>query len=212
MRYEITKEQIKEQEYKRIIEQKDFDFLYNKIFEDRNRWNENEMAANFSEYEHSIQKLKFKTVNDDFKLIKQKNLSCFIPLDIPIQIIGTADNNFDFIFNDSELYFLEQNGIYPNEQNKISGKEVFDLYIDSIHNKIEYTQQQIRSKILQSLMSKYVFSIFVSPIIENKLVHFYDMDKSDYGYIYIERWKAIYAIEQGLDAKKLSGIEETQFL
>ncbi|MDD2200171.1 MAG: CRISPR-associated helicase Cas3' [Bacteroidales bacterium] len=212
LRYEITKEQIKEQEYKRIIEQKDFDFLYNKIFEDRNRWNENEMAANFSEYEHSIQKLKFKTVNDDFKLIKQKNLSCFIPLDIPIQIIGTADNNFDFIFNDSELYFLEQNGIYPNEQNKISGKEVFDLYIDSIHNKIEYTQQQIRSKILQSLMSKYVFSIFVSPIIENKLVHFYDMDKSDYGYIYIERWKAIYAIEQGLDAKKLSGIEETQFL
>lgn len=212
LRYEITKEQIKEQEYKRIIEQKDFDSLYNKIFEDRNKWNEDEMAANFSEYEHAIHKLRFKTVNDNFRLIDKQNLSCFIPLDIPIQINGTTEKSIDFIFNESELQFLEQNEIYPNEQNKISGKKVFDLYLDSIHNKIDFTQQQIRSKVLQSIISKYVFSIFASPKIENKLVHFYDMDKSDYGYIYIERWQDIYSIEQGLDAKKLVGIEETQFL
>ncbi len=212
LRYEITKEQIKEQEYKRIIEQKDFDFLYNKIFEDRNKWNENEMAANFSEYEHSIQKLKFKTVNDNFKLIDKQNLSCFIPLDIPIQINGTTEKSIDFIFNDSELHFLEENGIYPNEQNEINGKEVFDLYLDSIHNKIEFTQQQIRSKVLQSIMSKYVFSIFASNSIATELIHFYDKEKSEYGYIYIERWKDIYSIEQGFDANKLCGTEETQFL
>ncbi|WP_234997955.1 CRISPR-associated helicase Cas3' [Parabacteroides sp. Marseille-P3160] len=212
LRYEITKGQIKEQEYKRIIEQKDFDSLYNKIFEDRNKWNENEMAANFSEYEHSIQKLKFKTVNDDFKLIEQLNLSCFIPLNLPTIINGTNEKSFDFIFNNSELLFLEQNGIYPNGQNEIKGEEVFNLYIKSIHNKIEFTQQQIRNKVLQSIINKYTFSIFASPTIENELVHFYDKDKSDYGYIYIERWEEIYSIEQGLDAKKLVGIEETQFL
>ena len=61
-------------------------------------------------------------------------------------------------------------------------------------------------------MSKYVFSIFASPNIENKLVNFYDKEKSEYGYMYIQRYADIYSIEQGLDAKKLTGIEETQFL
>jgi CRISPR-associated endonuclease/helicase Cas3 len=61
-------------------------------------------------------------------------------------------------------------------------------------------------------MSKYVFSIFASPNIESELIHFYDKEKSEYGYMYIQRYTDIYSIEQGLDAKKLTGIEETQFL
>lgn len=212
LRYKITKEQIQEQDYKRIIEQKDFDTLYNKIFDAQNDWNNREMAENFSEYEHAIKKLKFKTVQNNFKLIEQQNLSCFIPLNIPINITSVTYENIESVFNNSELHFLKQNGVYPNEQNEINGKEVFDLYLDSIHNKIEFTQQQIRSKVLQSILSKYVFSIFASHKTEMELIHFYDQEKSEYGYIYIERWKNIYSIEQGLNANKLCGTEETQFL
>lgn len=211
-RYKITKEQIKPDEYKRILAQKDFDFLYNKVFEDRNQWNNLEMAENFKDYESAIQKLKFEKVHKDFQLIGQKNLSCFIPLNIPITVESAVDGHKEQIFGSSELLFLEDNGVFPNELDEISGEKVFEIYLQSIHNKIDFTQQQIRKKVLQSIMGKYVFSIFASPNIENKLVHFYDKEKSGYGYIYVQRWTDIYSIEQGLDAKKLSGIEETQFL
>ena len=211
-RYKITKEQIKPDEYKRILAQKDFDALYDKIFDARNNWNSKEMVENFSDYESAIQKLKFQTVNDKFKLIEQKNFSCFIPMNIPIQVESATNGIIENIFSSSQLLFLEKNGVFPNEKNEISGKDVFEIYLRSIINKIEFTQQQIRKKVLQSIMNKYIFSIFASPKIENELVHFYDKDKSEYGYLYIERWKDIYSIEQGLDAKNLVGIEETQFL
>jgi CRISPR-associated endonuclease/helicase Cas3 len=211
-RYKITKEQIKSDEYKRILDQKDFDALYDKIFDVKNDWNRREMVENFSDYESAIQKLKFQTVNDSFRLIEQKNLSCFIPLNIPIEIESAIDGIKENIFNSSELLFLKKNGVVSNQKNEISGDDVFEIYIQFIRNKIEFTQQQIRKKTLQSIMSKYIFSIFASPKIENELVHFYDKEKSDYGYLYLERWKDIYSIEQGLDAKKLAGIEETQFL
>ena len=211
-RYKITKEQIKSDEYKRILAQKDFDFLYNKVFEDRNQWNNLEMAENFKDYESAIQKLKFEKVHKDFQLIGQKNLSCFIPLNIPIKVESAVAGNKEQIFSSSELSFLKDNGVFPNERDEISGEKVFEIYLRFIHNKIDFTQQQIRKKILQSIIGKYVFSIFASPHIESELVHFYDKEKSEYGYIYIQRYTDIYSIEQGLDAKKLTGIEETQFL
>lgn len=212
LRYKITKEQIKTVEYKRILAQKDFDALYDKIFDARNNWNTKEMVENFSDYEFAIQKLKFQTVNDEFKLIEQKNLSCFIPLNIPIQIESAIVGIKENIFSISELFFLKENGVIPNGDSEISGRQVFETYLRSIHNKIEFTQQQIRKKILQSIMSKYIFSIFASSKVENQLVHFYDKEKSEYGYLYIEKWNDIYSINQGLNANKLVGIEETQFL
>jgi len=212
LRYEITKEQIKPEEYKRILTQKDFDFLYNKIFEDRNQWNNLEMAENFKDYESAIQKLKFKKVHKDFQLIGHKNLSCFIPLNIPITVESAVDGNSEQIFSSSELLFLKDNGVFPNERDEVSGVKVFEIYLQSIHNKIDFTQQQIRKKVLQSIMGKYVFSIFASPHIESELINFYDKEKSEFGYMYIQRYTDIYSIEQGLDAKKLTGIEETQFL
>lgn len=211
-RYKITKEQIMPDEYKRILAQKDFDFLYNKVFEDRNQWNNLEMAENFKDYELAIHKLKFEKVHKDFQLIGQKNLSCFIPLNIPIMVESAVDGNKEQIFSSSELIFLKDNGVFPNEWDEISGEKVFEIYLQSIRNKIDFTQQQIRKKVLQSIMGKYVFSIFASPNIENKLVHFYDKEKSEYGYMYLQRYTNIYSIEQGLNAKKLTGIEETQFL
>lgn len=211
-RYKITKEQINVDEYKRILSNKDFDSLYDKIFEDRNNWNSKEMVQNFSDYESHINKLRFKSVNNDFKLINQRNLTCFIPLKVPLKIDSVIDGKTEEIFNRSELNFLEQNNVFPNEQNMIRGKEIFDLYINLIHNKIDFTQQLIRGKILQSILSKFTFSIFASNKIEAELMHFYDKEKSEQGYFYIERWKDIYSIEEGLDSNKLGGIEDTQFL
>jgi CRISPR-associated endonuclease/helicase Cas3 len=43
-RYKITKEHIREDEYRRILKYKDFDSLYDKIFDERNKWNTKEMV------------------------------------------------------------------------------------------------------------------------------------------------------------------------
>lgn len=211
-RYKITKEQIMSDEYKRILAQKDFETLYARIFDARNDWNSKEMVENFSDYESAIHKLKFEKVHKDFQLIEQKNLSCFIPLNIPMTIESEVEGNREQIFSSAELLFLKDNDVFPNEKGEISGEKVFEIYLHSIHNKIDFTQQQIRKKVLQSIISKYVFSIFASQNIENELIHFYDKEKSEYGYMYIQRYTDIYSIEQGLDAKRLIGIEETQFL
>lgn len=211
-RYQITKGEIKTAEYRRILEQKDFDALYDKIFDMRNKWKHMKMAENFSDYENAIHQLKFQSVHEKFKLIEQKNISCFIPLNVPVTVRSAKVGESDNIFNASELDFLAKNNVYPNVEGEISGQEVFDLYLDSIRNKIEFTQQQIKKKVLQSILAKYVFSIFASDTIERELIHFCDKEKSEFGYMYIGRWKEIYAVEQGLDAKKLKGIEETQFL
>jgi len=211
-RYKITKEKIKMDEYKRILTKKDFDILYNKVFEDRNQWNDKELAENFKDYELAIKKLKFEKVHKDFQLIEQKNLSCFIPVNVPITIESEVDGKREQVFSSAELFFLKTNGVFPNEQDEINGEKVFEIYLQSIRNKMDFTQQQIRMKLLQSIMGKYVFSIFASPKIENELVHYYDKEKSEYGYIYIQRYAKIYSIEQGLDANKLTKIEETQFL
>lgn len=211
-RYQITKEQIMADEYRRIIEQKDFDSLYDKIFDKRNKWNSTEMVENFYDYEQLIYALKFQSVHEKFKLIEQKNIACFIPLNVPVTIKSAKDGEVENIFNTAELNFLTKNGIYPNENQEINGEQVFDLYLDSIRNRIEFTQQQIRKKVLKSIMSKYTFSIFASAKTECALNDFYDAEKSDFGYMYIQRWNEIYSIEKGLNANNLTGIEESQFL
>ncbi|MDR1370296.1 MAG: CRISPR-associated helicase Cas3' [Dysgonamonadaceae bacterium] len=195
-RYKITKKQINTDEYKRILTNKDFDTLYDKIFEDRNNWNLKEMVQNFSNYENYIHKLRFKSVNDDFKLIKQKNLSCFIPVKIPLKIDSIIDGKTEEIFNHSELNFLEQNHVFPNKQNMICGEKVFDLYLNLIHNKVDFTHQLISGKILQSILSKFTFSIFASNKIEAELIHFYDKEKSEQGYFYIQRWKTFILLKK----------------
>lgn len=210
-RFEITRKCISKSEYKRILEEKDFDALYDQIFAFRNSWNRKEMAENLSDYVQMIRKLRFHSVNTGFQLISQKNISCFIPINMPLTINIGSGKASDSVFTENELVFLEQYGILPG-LGFISGEAVFDLYIHSIHNKVSFIRQKIKMKLLQSILSKYVFSIFSTDKMSQLLVHFSDVEKSGYGYAYIERWSEIYSIEKGLDAKKLGGVEETQFL
>lgn len=211
-RFEITRKGITTPEYRRILKEKDFDALYDQVISYRNLWNNRDMVENIIDYLHLFNLVKFESVHEEFKLIDQKNISCFIPLDIPVAIsIGNSSEKLT-IFSRSELSFLAQNNIYPTTEGTIKGEDVFDLYLFFIHNKVDFLQQRIRLKLLQGIVSKYVFSIFSNETINQQLFLFCNPQKSEYGYLYLERYKAVYSIDGGLDAKKLGGIEETQFL
>ncbi|MDD4697949.1 MAG: CRISPR-associated helicase Cas3' [Fermentimonas sp.] len=211
-RLELTRKNISIELYKHILEEKDFDFLYDLVLNERNNWNSGNMTIGFPEYENKINTLQFESVNKDFQLIEQKNISCFIPIEIPIYVNGITDNTSDQIFSENDLTFLKANGISPNKYEKIYGEQVFNLYIDIINNKnITYFERQLKVKTLYGIMSKFVFSLFASPKIEKQITIFSDIEKNIYGYIYLSRWDEFYDINFGMNDASFNS-NETQFL
>lgn len=210
-RLELTRKHIKQEQYIDILNSKDFDKLYDIVLNNRNEWNDKTMVENFSDYENKIKSLKFKSVHEDFKLIEQNNISCFVPLSVPIEVDGIVEGQKDTVFTQSELDFLRLYKVYPNDENEIEGKKVFDVYLSLIHNKQEFTKQKTEEKILQGIMSKYVFSLFASDKIEKQITHYTDEEKSEYGYKYIEHWSNFYNIKSGMRDSDFNS-NETQFL
>ncbi len=210
-RLEITRKKISKEQHKQILKEKDFDFLYDLVLDERNLWNFTKMAVGFGEYKQKIENLKFEAVNKDFQLIEQENLSCFIPLNVPITVNGITDNDVEKVFSDNDLNFLAKNNIYPNHNNEINGEDVFNLYINTINNKVDFSKQKLKEKTLQGIMSKFVISLFASKNIENKIIEFSDLPKNDYGYFYIRDWAKFYDVNFGMNDKMFNS-NETQFL
>ncbi|WP_313420006.1 CRISPR-associated helicase Cas3' [Sphingobacterium multivorum] len=210
-RLEITRKFIDQETYRAILKNKDFDKLYDLVLNDRNKWNSKEMVVGIQEYEDKIKQLKYQSVHEQFKLIDQKNLSCFVPLAVPLTINGVLEGHDEEVFTLSELDFLAQNNVYTNENNEIEGAEVFAIYLALIHNKQEFVKQKTEEKILQGIMSKYIFSLFATDKIENQIVLFSDEEKSAFGFRYVEHWRDFYSIDTGMrDTDFYSN--ETQFL
>ncbi|HMS66552.1 MAG TPA: CRISPR-associated helicase Cas3' [Saprospiraceae bacterium] len=215
-RYEETKK-LSSHEYARILDEKDFDFLYNKVLANIQFWNENNQIDRqnnkglLKHYRKNIENLKFQSTHFEFKLIDQENLSCFIPMEIPVKVGGLKSGSYDEIFNKNELAFLAQNNIFPNQDNKIEGSQVFDIYLGFIQNKREYITQKIGEKTLQGIMSKFIFSLFATESIKKQIVLFSDEVKSEYGYKYVDRWFEFYRESTGMEDMRFQS-NETQFL
>lgn len=210
-RLEITKRKISQEQYQHILNTKDFDLLYDLVLDERNEWNFKDMAVGFSEYEQKVKSLRFKSINQDFQLIEQKNITCFIPLNVPISVNGAVDGLCESIFTDNDLMFLKQYNITPTVNNEIEGEKVFDLYTNFVNNKIEFVAQRIKEKTLQGIMSKYTFSLFASLQIEQRIICFSDEEKSKYGFKYISNWQDFYDVNFGMNDILFNG-NETQFL
>jgi CRISPR-associated endonuclease/helicase Cas3 len=198
-RYKQTKENINREQYQEILRTKDFDKLYNMVLEYIDNWNEKTMAIGFNNYVDEIKMLNFKSVSDKFKLIKQENISIFIPMAVPIVVDGIHENSEDMIFSKSELQFLASANILPNEKNKIEGEKVFDLYLDLIHNrKTDFIEQKVRYMILSGIMSKFIISIFNNKW-DTTILKYINIEKSQYGYLYLESYSIIYNEQMGLN-------------
>ena len=189
-RFKQVKEgKISIQDHKEILETKNFNKLYDLVMSDIDKWNGTPMAAGFKDYLSDMQMLDFKDVNHKFRLIEQENLSVFVPLDIPIKVRGQKGDEIDNIFSSNELAFLAKANIFPNEDEKIDGKEVFDFYIDLIHNrkKKDFIKAKIDFKIMQGIMSKFVFSTFATDDMRRKLTSFCEYHEEKYGYYVLRK-------------------------
>ena len=211
-RYIKTSELSKE-EYFEILKTKNFDKIYSKVLDGIDSWNKKEGAIGFDDYEWNIKQLRFQAAHFDFKLIgnEQANLAVFIPMEIPVRVQGIAPNTFDSIFTDNELFFLSKYSIKPTNSNTIEGTKVFDLYLSLIGLRVDITDKKIANRIMQGIMSKFLLQMLGTSDMKSKLISFQDVEKSDKGYIYLNRWNGVYDENFGIIDKGFTDID-AQFL
>ncbi len=208
LRYEVTEKQIKSDEVKQILTEKDFKRLYDRVFREIFKTNNSAYKKGIGEYLDNFKRIDFRGIHQDFKLIENSNATIFVPLDIDINCYGSTKN-----FSENEQNFIKEHNCLTNE-NKVSGEKIWELY-DS------YTQDfskkfSIENKILNGIMSKFVFSIFMKkindlyPFIENPptseektIQQYFKLNK--------KRLDEIYSEESGINEKHLTEISKSTY-
>lgn len=211
LRFEMTKKELSQKDKEEILTTKNFDLLYQKVLDFKDKRNQDLNFVGLNQYTNLIKDLQFRSVSDEFQLIEQENFSLYIPLQIPIEVDGENELDKEAILSKRELKTLEDNGIFPNEQNKISGERVFDLYLSIIHSNQSFTDRKIELKEFQSILSKLVINLFATEKVRQQLTEFAEMEKSDYGYFYMHRWNEFYDEKLGIDESAFKDVEN-QFI
>ncbi|WP_461634307.1 CRISPR-associated helicase Cas3' [Labilibaculum euxinus] len=181
--------------FKEILKNKEFDRLYEKVFEDAKKedWTD---GAKLNNYIENFTRLDFNRIHSEFQLIEDNDSeSLYIPLniDIPEEYSKTQL---------TEMEILTENG------SMVSGEKLFDKYISIImNNETDFIHKQIDLKKLTGLMSQFTISIY--PNIKNKLDGLFDDDRGRYGYLYLSHWEGFYNLHQGFN---LENAEQNIFL
>jgi CRISPR-associated endonuclease/helicase Cas3 len=201
-RYQKTRDEISLDEYKLILETKDFDKLYRKVNEKIIKKNANQyQVKTLSEYKSYLKNLQFGEVNKQFKLIEEANVSVFIPLPIP-----------QTHFSKEDIKTLEDFGIKANDGN-IDGKDVWNKYVELtefIQGKNgDYIRNQVNSKKLNGVFSKFVFSVYEKQASDLREFCGDPSIRERYGMILLTNWNQIYSYNGGFDIEE---IESGNFL
>ena len=203
-RYKEIKEKLTPEDYKEILQKKDFDRLYNFVMNHIRDFNEQEAYTDtLPEYLKSIKNLDFETVNRDFQLISNaiQTTPIFIPVNIPVQIPASTEKNF----LDEELNFLKEKEKY-NDEEFVSGEKVWELYCEIIENKDDdFTRQKSQKIIMQGLVSK--FSISVSTFSkEMKNIESAGYGVVQYGFYKLFEPNKVYDYENGIKSIEFEDI------
>lgn len=205
---------------KRILADKAFDELYEKVYAIIDKNNFQSYLKNFNEYKGYLQQLNFPEAEKNFKLIEEESIAVFVPIPVPIEVAGKNIKKPDQIFTVDELEFLNSKGILPKEHlfgeeylDSIDGVEVFQLYRDLIHERKsksterDFVGEKLIGKRMQGIMSKYIFSILNYSSAYKDLQTYglrnKDKDGNEYGYIYLEN-TAVYDYFSGIKDEVLA--------
>ena len=161
--------------YQMIIENKDFDDLYQKVIEKIIRNNQSKYTENINSLEQDIQRLNFSRINGD-------------PLKLDIDYFK---DHIDTL-NDLSIPYDES----------VDGRDVWYRYESLIFNQDEdFVRSRINMKKIQGIMSYYIFSIFPRGK-DFELLHTYGEEK--YGFLYLENFQDVYSLDNGINTDVLS--------
>lgn len=174
--------------YQMIIENKDFDDLYQKVIEKIIRNNKSKYMENIKFLQQDILRLDFLRVNGDLKLIDSDSISVFVPLKLDIDYFK---DHIDTL-NDLSIPYDES----------VDGRDVWDRYESLIFNQDEdFVRNRINMKKIQGVMSYYIFSIFPRGK-DFELLHTYGEEK--YGFLYLDSYQDVYSLGNGINTDVLS--------
>jgi CRISPR-associated endonuclease/helicase Cas3 len=186
-RYKFVKEFVSE-EYQKILETKDFDYLYDIIIERIKQKNKSQFMVNLKDMLDSILKLDCTAVNYSFEIIDRQNRSIFIPLEIDTELIDTK-----------LLKIADEFGM--DTDTALSGQEVWNKYEEVIKNQdVDFVRNRIMLDKIQSLMSQFTISIFPESK-DAELLKIYGEEK--YGYLFLESYYDVYSFENGINTTVL---------
>lgn len=163
-----TEVKISKEDISDILNKKEFYRLYKEVFERINLYNRKAYADNFeAEILDNVGKLNFDDVDRNFKIIDQQNETVFVPIHLPIQIESSKTGEQEDIFSADDLKFLKGFNVLPEDE-LLDGSEVWRVYESLIDREIKSKKEEkgfdiktkIDFKILQSIMSKFTFSLF----------------------------------------------------
>lgn len=202
-RYEVTRLFPKELTTE-ILNNKDFNKLYEKVFEKIDKNNKSIYKQGFNDYKANFSRFDFEKIHKDFRLIDSENISLFIPLDIEISCYENERN-----FSDTEIQFIEENDCICNEdKNFVLGEKVWGFYINLIKNKnIKFTEKNKNVKILSGIMSKFVISVLTKQAGKFNEFCEYNSDSEDFKFhqylkLRKENLSEIYNLKSGIIESK----------
>lgn len=179
-------------DYEAILNDKNFDRLYDKVNSDINELNKSETYENLEDYKKNFKRFDFRKIHEDFKLIDTQTTSVFIPIEVERKW-----------FSKSELAFLD---IFKyTHSKKVEGKKVFDIYKNIIFSEDDFVKKMIDKKQIGGIMSKFMFSIFTDSKLNKELLAYCDHEDEifeKFGLIYLSHWEKIYSLEGGIDESK----------
>ena len=174
--------------YRMIIENKDFDGLYQKVIEKIMRNNQSKYTENINTLEQDIQRLNFPRINGDLKIIDSDTISIFVPLCLDIDYFKDHIDSLD----DLSIAYDET----------VDGKDVWERYESLILSQDEdFVRNRINRQKILGIMSYYIFSIF-SHGKDFDLLRTYGEEK--YGFFYLENFQEIYSLDNGINTEVLS--------
>ena len=192
---------------KEILTEKRFGKLYNEVFKKIDQTNLSVFKTNFKEYLSYFKRLNFQSISNEFKLIDSKTVAVFVPADIPVKCYK-AENNF----SGGELNFIKQNECFAKgSDDMVSGEDIWTIFVSIVNNNdMPFAHKKRNLKILNGIMSKFVFSVFdrkireLEPFLENSdefedyvFYGYYKMNDSSIGE------NRIYDLKKGLDENQL---------
>lgn len=182
-RYKLMKT-VSLDDYKYVLEKKDFDYLYNKVLVKIINQNKSDyIDNNIRALVNYMSILDYKRTNDSLVLIDGDTLTVFVPLKLKIA------------YFDEYLPILDELDIHYGDF--VDGEEVWKIYEELIINQDQdFVRFNYRMKKLHGVMTYFSFSVYPEGK-DFKMLQTYGKEK--YGYFYLESYRDIYSLENGIN-------------
>lgn len=219
-RLKIQRKEISLEDYKLILEKKDFNFVYDRIIKNHIE-NRNQLIKDFDGYLENIKHLRYYKVDSEFRLIEDSTSSIFIPIKIPLYYSNiyshcSQESEEVKIFSHTERKLMIDLGIIEVGDCEVSGEAVFKTYENAILNRSDdFILDKIKLRKIQSLLSKFTISVYqktINTLADIEMEWFEQSEPFRYGYLYCSGYEKYYNYLIGFQIPKEFLSKSTHFL